>query len=290
MRGNHGRNQYDGCQTRSIPAHAGEPGWPTCCRPRPRVYPRTCGGTIGGKPTTSLASGLSPHMRGNLVDDVVGRVIRRSIPAHAGEPSRRHTRGNRRWVYPRTCGGTIACKACRRQAPGLSPHMRGNPARRDCSSSLPGSIPAHAGEPLSPMTAIRSSWVYPRTCGGTDRVESGLWFCRGLSPHMRGNRGRWRGHGCGTGSIPAHAGEPRPGRSTALPHRVYPRTCGGTVRRGYAHESRRGLSPHMRGNRVHGALLLAALGSIPAHAGEPGNRGPIAPDHRVYPRTCGGTS
>ena len=57
--------------------------------------------------------------------------------------------------------------ARKKQAAGLSPRMRGNPARLDAIVKAVGSIPAYAGEPWQ---ARRDAWqyrVYPRVCGGT---------------------------------------------------------------------------------------------------------------------------
>jgi hypothetical protein len=52
-------------------------------------------------------------------------------------------------------------------APGLSPHMRGNPVICGVANPNIGSIPAHAGEPKRSGRTRRRSKVYPRTCGGT---------------------------------------------------------------------------------------------------------------------------
>ena len=70
----------------SIPAPAGEP--PTEETPPVVwwVYPRACGGTIGGALEWRPHLGLSPRLRGNLGDRRVGEHRRRSIPAPAGEP------------------------------------------------------------------------------------------------------------------------------------------------------------------------------------------------------------
>ena len=192
--------------------------------------------------------------------------------------------------------------------PGLSPHTRGNPRYSKGSmrnSELPGSIPAHAGEPALRIT-LRDvpTMVYPRTRGGTTATDPAairLW-----------------------GSIPAHAGEPGSCRSFQFLSRVYPRTRGGTEVADFALTDHvQGLSPHTRGNRLRhprrevtprvyprtrgGTPTPSALpalrlpGSIPAHAGEPegsiqthswclsphtrGNHGSTG----VYPRTRGGT-
>ena len=168
--------------------------------------------------------------------------------------------------------------------------MRGNPCLYCRSSSLKGSIPAHAGEPYpSPCPSLRRR-VYPRACGGTGRGEAGGLAGQGLSPRMRGNlqhRGRHRG---AVGSIPAHAGEPFGSRRGTSPARVYPRACGGTRPICPALPASKGLSPRMRGNRSSISSRSACSGSIPAHAGEPTRRRSAGSSPRVYPRACGGTT
>ena len=70
----------------SIPACAGEP-W--LCPRRvtiPAVYPRVCGGTAGDGHIGDALSGLSPRVRGNRGDLLIGHNQRGSIPACAGEP------------------------------------------------------------------------------------------------------------------------------------------------------------------------------------------------------------
>ena len=70
---------------------------------------------------------------------------------------------------------------------------------------------------------------------------------------------------------------------------VYPRVCGGTptaISTGVASE---GLSPRVRGNRHLYRNQQHLYRSIPACAGEPGQRGKRWVDDEVYPRVCGGT-
>ena len=74
---------------------------------------------------------------------------------------------------------------------------------------------------------------------------------QGLSPRVRGKRGPtitfqgwWR-------SIPACAGEALLPQQVDAIDKVYPRVCGGSVRTAGDAESLRGLSPRVRGKRVH---------------------------------------
>ena len=150
----------------SIPAHAGKPPARYSPETFSWVYPRPCGETALAAMAVVSAGGLSPPMRGNLVDrdSTLGR--RGSIPAHAGKPHLRALRHPQFGVYPRPCGETVNATIFLPDARGLSPPMRGNQAG-DPERYGNGSIPAHAGKP----SRRRSSSA-----------------CRpGLSPPMRGN-------------------------------------------------------------------------------------------------------
>ena len=194
--------------SRSIPAHAGEPSSGTSVRIRTKVYPRTRGGTGFMVWMFDQRMGLSPHTRGNPPCAGWYGPGRGSIPAHAGEPPSGTAWRSQNWVYPRTRGGTSLPPVCTLCCRGLSPHTRGNPGAALDARRLPGSIPAHAGEPPAPVSASRMARVYPRTRGGTDFGPIPFAPLMGLSPHTRGNPiGLNFGDPC-VGSIPAHAGEP----------------------------------------------------------------------------------
>ena len=65
VRGNPYEHVYRLVRHRSIPACAGEPPSPPPSSRPPWVYPRVCGGTIGGNDDDFRAQGLSPRVRGN---------------------------------------------------------------------------------------------------------------------------------------------------------------------------------------------------------------------------------
>ena len=90
----------------SIPACAGEPGGTQAGDPHHRVYPRVCGGTSIAVPESWTLPGLSPRVRGNLMDVVPLANLLRSIPACAGEPLGLVGICGVGLVYPRVCGGT----------------------------------------------------------------------------------------------------------------------------------------------------------------------------------------
>ena len=131
----------------SIPAYAGEPDTRRIHLADRRVYPRVCGGALRHLPNRHSLKGLSPRMRGSLIEQLHYSLRVGSIPAYAGEPALAEGKLSALRVYPRVCGG--ACPSC--DSPmacsGLSPRMRGSLSRRDRCSGGIGSIPAYAGEP-----------------------------------------------------------------------------------------------------------------------------------------------
>ena len=152
----------------------------------------------------------------------------RSIPACAGEP----TRPARTWpgyaVYPRVCGGTPPLRYQGESADGLSPRVRGNRSGTGSGETRRGSIPACAGEPHLDTYRCPASRVYPRVCGGTGSPNGATMMATGLSPRVRGNRSPSPALRCGSGSIPACAGEPGSNWDRPTCTAVYPRVCGGT--------------------------------------------------------------
>ena len=286
-------NRHDGSDTvrgeRSIPACAGEPAATTSTLGSTGVYPRVCGGTRRITGTERVIEGLSPRVRGNPYLPSGRPPRRRSIPACAGEPACAPPRQHRGAVYPRVCGGTANGIRDTEIAGGLSPRVRGNPrgARRQDAGRR--SIPACAGEPRAAFRRSPSPMVYPRVCGGTHVSARPETKSVGLSPRVRGNRGRRRRWSGATGSIPACAGEPRRHRPPGWSAWVYPRVCGGTDLPIAPLQRYAGLSPRVRGNRSLSTGAENAGRSIPACAGEP--RGMVSQDVRreVYPRVCGGT-
>ena len=192
-------------------------------------------------------------------------------------------------VYPRVCGGT--CESFNGQVArwGLSPRVRGNLVQGDAVVDGAGSIPACAGEPRRQATAGALDRVYPRVCGGTGTSAAPHRSCPGLSPRVRGNHRRLYRPVMGVRSIPACAGEPSTEPLRDASKRVYPRVCGGTLRRTTTDSVRRGLSPRVRGNLSLSAGGAGVSRSIPACAGEPPSALRRSRTKEVYPRVCGGT-
>ena len=218
VRGNRPASPIPRRRCGSIPACAGEPRPRNPPAPSGRVYPRVCGGTPRIMPALPSRHGLSPRVRGNLLQPALHPVPVRSIPACAGEPPSVRQAGRESPVYPRVCGGTHRPPGTGRGCPGLSPRVRGNRGRSRTATPAPsggsGSIPACAGEPHRAVFLALVPGVYPRVCGGTAQPPHRGAVGQGLSPRVRGNHrvrdpGRKRQR-----SIPACAGEPPSSRAT----------------------------------------------------------------------------
>ena len=187
------------------------------------------------------------------------------------------------------CGGTTHSRLDGRRVGGLSPRVRGNPTPQKRRRGRERSIPACAGEPNGVKSAATRRWVYPRVCGGTDRVSGADRSGRGLSPRVRGNRKYPVTCQHKEGSIPACAGEPGRRRRSRRRRAVYPRVCGGTIAYAYLILAFAGLSPRVRGNPERTRTTSAPPWSIPACAGEPRSSRNWRRRPAVYPRVCGGT-
>ena len=232
--------------------------------------------------------GLSPRVRGN--HDLRGgpRQAVGSIPA--GEPGSTIAGPSGGGVYPRVCGGTLVAQRVGAFVQGLSPRVRGNRFVPDHQPRRRGSIPACAGEPRGQSAMRLPPRVYPRVCGGTLPARDVIAQVTGLSPRVRGNRGRPRAGRSDGGSIPACAGEPLSTTCLTDSLRVYPRVCGGTTAVIGERPSSPGLSPRVRGNQRRRLRRGSHGGSIPACAGEPSTWWASAARSWVYPRVCGGTT
>ena len=110
----------------------------------------------------------------------------------------------------------------------------------------------------------------------------------GLSPRTRGSLVRRWPTVLLSGSIPAHAGEPRRPCIAPRAGTVYPRARGGAVTGWLIGHFCRGLSPRTRGSPYRRCRRVVPPRSIPAHAGEPRTSPSRPTTGTVYPRARGG--
>ena len=230
--------------------------------------PAPAGGTGKDGDAARVQGGLSPRLRGNPSTAARWMIASRSIPAPAGEPQRQRPPLPCLMVYPRACGGTRRRGLRPVLAYGLSPRLRGNLFIMPKTHKNIGSIPAPAGEPVTPVSLIQgprvypracggtgtpstsplTTWVYPRACGGTHTIPGMATALSGLSPRLRGNQITCVDCLDAERSIPAPAGEPRNARWAYQASPVYPRACGGTHFVRTIAVDKPGLSPRLRGN------------------------------------------
>ena len=87
VRGNLGEGDSRADPDGSIPACTGKPGSVDGAGDLLAVYPRMYGETWICWWTARTSRGLSPHVRGNLIEGIIGIVKVRSIPACTGKPA-----------------------------------------------------------------------------------------------------------------------------------------------------------------------------------------------------------
>ena len=140
---------------RSIPACAGEPDASVAWWSASRVYPRVCGGTSIKKSIDAKIKGLSRVCGGTLFSRDGKTYYRGLSPRVRGNHHRAQAQppeDKTMKVYPRVCGGTGSSVAVAPTGKGLSPRVRGNPRRGMPHLFASWSIPACAGEPVTPGT------------------------------------------------------------------------------------------------------------------------------------------
>ena len=211
---------------RFIPAHAGNRRGPFPCPPPGAVHPRACGEQYPSSPTGLYAAGSSPRMRGTGFGLGVRHLLRRFIPAHAGNRRSKAALWPISTVHPRACGEQSELHRVSRLVCGSSPRMRGTGHRTQPRECLTRFIPAHAGNRRRLAARQARTAVHPRACGeqrcsGRKRSK---W--RGSSPRMRGTGGRRDESEPCERFIPAHAGNSRAGAAATVGAAVHPRACG----------------------------------------------------------------
>ena len=177
----------NGC-VRFIPACAGNAFCIARARFERPVHPRMRGERCTRHACTCCTYGSSPHARGTPFDKTRECLLRRFIPACAGNAAACSTRAPPRAVHPRMRGERGRLPGDGRAVDGSSPHARGTLMPFDSSSSRNQFIPACAGNAY--LTAPKSvAWpVHPRMRGERRSSTRQIFFPDGSSPHARGTQ------------------------------------------------------------------------------------------------------
>ena len=192
-------------------------------------------------------------------------------------------------AYPRSRGATEVAVHRLDGLQGLSPLARGNPAGLLQRYSLPGPIPARAGQPNDGCAGCGAARAYPRSRGATVSALRCGRLRWGLSPLARGNRTGDRKHAIPPGPIPARAGQPLSSSRMLGASWAYPRSRGATGATRAMMDNSGGLSPLARGNHRKQQEFHALGGPIPARAGQPHRFRGVSPVRGAYPRSRGAT-
>ena len=149
----------------SIPACAGNPLTDTLAGLALGVHPRVCGESAVIGRHRKPRRGPSPRVRGIRLERAAHDHPLGSIPACAGNPSRRAPKARSTRVHPRVCGESRRVPLRGRAPGGPSPRVRGILYRGRRGRAGSGSIPACAGNPAGVGIDPREHWVHPRVCG-----------------------------------------------------------------------------------------------------------------------------
>ena len=154
-------------------------------------------------------------------------MIKRFIPAHAGNMKQEMVGAQHTAVHPRTRGEHLDLKTHFKQLRAVHPRTRGE--HREVlsrNSTLTGSSPHTRGTFSFAISVCPYSAVHPRTRGEHLNSIFISWLCVGSSPHTRGTFLQHRFFIRQFRFIPAHAGN-IPDRSAARRMGpVHPRTRG----------------------------------------------------------------
>ena len=276
---------------RFIPAYAGNAGVVAYAASCASVHPRVCGERCACPATGDGHTGSSPRMRGTRNRSARNPLIRRFIPAYAGNAqgatraetahagSSPRMRGTRlvgltgRWqraVHPRVCGERLAPLGFGILPRGSSPRMRGTPTRSTGKRSRWRFIPAYAGNATEAATSCLPRPVHPRVCGERPRKRPQTPANAGSSPRMRGTLMRENQSLLPQRFIPAYAGNAIRCVSGCAFQTVHPRVCGERFRLFPRCSLFVGSSPRMRGTPPKSFRPRRSRRFIPAYAGNAG--------------------
>ena len=167
VRGKPLRKMVQGLDTRIIPARAGQTGDTASQRQSSTDHPRACGANVGQEFGEQQQAGSSPRVRGKLVGRAHSVVIRRIIPARAGQ-----TGGG--------AGGNLNARY------GSSPRVRGKPHAAPGAYGHLRIIPARAGQTSSFSVSSIITSDHPRACGANLFFSPFQRVQYGSSPRVRG--------------------------------------------------------------------------------------------------------
>ena len=170
------------------------------------VHPRVRGEHATRTPTGARMTGSSPRARGTRPQEWRDGVIRRFIPACAGNTRRSTSEASLQPVHPRVRGEHQIRAARTSPTIGSSPRARGTPGRDRRPASVDRFIPACAGNTRRSTSEASLQPVHPRVRGEHQIRAARTSPTIGSSPRARGTPGRDRRPASVDRFIPACAG------------------------------------------------------------------------------------
>ena len=212
-------------------------------------------------------TGSSPHARGTPAPDLDGALVRRFIPAYAGNARWRLPGSSRSTVHPRIRGERgggwwlVCCSG------GSSPHTRGTPEVRHGDAPGDRFIPAYAGNASCARYTNCATAVHPRIRGERSKKRISYTMPPGSSPHTRGTPQRRQVLPLRRRFIPAYAGNALLPDTDGDVLTVHPRIRGERACRFGNLPDSLGSSPHTRGTLLRHDNSMQEPRFIPAYAG-----------------------
>ena len=211
--------------------------------------------------------GSSPRVRGTpyrIGDTTANRGI---IPACAGNTLACRQKSIDSRDHPRVCGEHAYWRSAGIGPKGSSPRVRGTPRPCVAAERVPGIIPACAGNTTVWMDTAAGFRDHPRVCGEHHRIRPSPSTATGSSPRVRGTLNRHDRKHHTEGIIPACAGNTRCRTRASTACRDHPRVCGEHPMSASVSVRNSGSSPRVRGTLDDPFHVRAAVGIIPACAG-----------------------
>ena len=271
------------CQVgRIIPASAGN----SRSRQRPisraTDHPRERGELRAATLGTVLVFGSSPRARGTRPLFRHASLLRRIIPASAGNspccPGSRAAKPD----HPRERGELFSCWRRTARGCGSSPRARGTRQAASPPCRAPRIIPASAGNSQPVSDTLAADPDHPRERGELE-TSVDMPICRaGSSPRARGTLGKKIGPAKFLRIIPASAGNSRVRQAPLLHEPDHPRERGELRSAATTFCTKAGSSPRARGTRSRRVQIGRGARIIPASAGNScgcGCSGTKRPDH-----------
>ena len=145
MRGTRQQGGRTSMVMRIIPAYAGNAVYKCTVGKSVSDHPRVCGERCWPLTVKEDQGGSSPRMRGTPTGVFAATMIRRIIPAYAGNAPRARRASAGSADHPRVCGERSRFTHRPMGYAGSSPRMRGTPPASDCWGCRGRIIPAYAG-------------------------------------------------------------------------------------------------------------------------------------------------